>query len=274
MKPTMMIVTALIAGAVLATANIVSTPKIAEAASNLELVRLVESSTGTFLFAPGDTLKYTARWPKWKGATSYQYSVRASTLNWTVPTNVVTIDTTAAFNLINTTAWDTVTFRFVVKGINTGGVSKDSATVTWRVVRPMTPGGPPVIDSSKVVWAILIKPDSVQLATGTLACQALGSAMIDTLGNVNAACMTGSMPQIAQFCAFFQMLDKKYYMGPTDETNRYLCRRQYDKLPEAGRLPGYPDAVIASNKLLPVYKVVIDDSREKWSRASVELAVN
>ena len=274
MKPAMILVTGFVAGVVLASVNIASTPKVVAASSNIELVRLLERRTGAFMFTVGDTLKYTARWPKWKGATSYQYSVRASAPNWTVPTNVVAIDSVAPFILVNTTAWDSVTFRLVVKGINTLGVSKDSVIVSWRVVRPMAPGGPPVIDSSRVVWALIVKPDSIRIVAGTAACAALGTNVMDTLGNAKAACKTNGIPQVVQFCAFFQMLDKKYYMGETTVSNRYICRRQYDQLPAAGRLPGYPNAQIAAGMKIPSFKIVINDSGEKWSRTDLEIAVN
>lgn len=231
-----------------------------------------------FAVTPGDTLTYTARWPAWRYVSGYKYWIRASpSTNWTLPTGVTVKDTTVSFRVINTSGWDSVSFRLVVKGLDyAGATTRDSVYVNWKVVRPPVPGGPPTVDSSKVVSAIIIKPDAVRMVKSDTACTNLSLAQrIDTLGRAHAKCQAKDSAGVVrvlvvQFCAFAQTLDGKYRMlGPIDATNRNICRRRYDSLPAAGRLSGYP-VLAATDPPGHTFKVVIQDNGDV-SRPELEL---
>lgn len=183
--------------------------------------------------AGGDTLVYKADWGKGARATSYVYSVRSSKAGWTLPTQVISPDTTETFKLINPT-WDSTTFRLVVWSKNGTVRSVDSAYVSWSVIRRPSAPGPIIVDSSSTVIGIDIKPDSVKIVF--LATQ--------------------------QFCAFPKYLDGKYKVLDA-QLNITYCKAWYDKYPTTQRGIGYPVAMAQAGYNHFEFQLIYDTTANK-----------
>lgn len=122
--------------------------------------------TGT---APGDSLRYTLSWGAGARASSYGVRVTAAgSTGWSgLPNGTTTASTSQVFTAINTTAWDTVRFTARVWSLGVGGrPSRDTASVSWSLVRGPAGPGPITVDSSQIpqLSALDLRPASVTLA--------------------------------------------------------------------------------------------------------------
>lgn len=166
-------------------------------------------------FAPGDTLRYTLSWTAGARATGYLVTTTVTQgSGWSgMLTAAPTTGLSMAFTPVNTSAWDSVSFQACVRSVR--GAKQSSPTCTsWQLVRSPGVPGTPSVDSSLVIAAVILKPDSVTLTT-------------------NAT---------TQFCPYVRALDGKVRFLSGYETLPE-CQGHYDALPPADRLPGYPVAL-------------------------------
>jgi hypothetical protein len=188
--------------------------------------------------APGDSLRYTVGWSAGARATGYAVTVTASQPGWSgLPANTLTVALSLPFTAINTTAWDSTSFTACVASTLTGKPNSLPRCTTWKVIRGPGQPGPPTVDSSLVIAAVLLKPDAVAL--GTLATQ--------------------------QFCPYVRALDGKVRFISGYE-GLAVCQAEYDALPAADRLPGYPTALAAHTQRIPItgtWSVAVRSARDE-----------
>lgn len=183
--------------------------------------------------APGDSLDYTITCTPIARATGYRWNTTTTGAGWTgMLTSVVTTGCTVPFKPINLTAWDSTSFTACVRGVRGTDSSKTAGCTTWKVVRGLGPMQPPTVDSSRIITALYVYPET---ATITLA-------------------------SIKQFCGYFGALDGRIRMVSGQE-NLPDCQLYYDQLPPSVRLPGYPTALQWLPRGAPASSQVIVDAR-------------
>ncbi len=133
----------------------------------------------------GDTLVYSVSWGAGARATSYDYrlSVTASNGAWAVVADSngsgkwitgngigslpssSSVSFTSVKTWIAAIPWDSATFTVSVNSRNANGISS-SVSASWKVNRKPGPPGPITIDSSLIVTATLVLPDSSNIGLG------------------------------------------------------------------------------------------------------------
>lgn len=171
--------------------------------------------------APGDTLPYVISWTPGARAQGYQVTTTVTQgTGWSgLLTNTPTTGTSMAFTAIHLAAWDSASFRACVVSTAPGKANSSPRCVDWTIVRGPGVPGTPTVDSSLVLAALIIKPDSV------------------ALDSVNVVARS------AEFCTYWRALDGKVRLTSGQEA-RALCQGYYDAefLPSE-HLPGYPVAM-------------------------------
>lgn len=167
--------------------------------------------------APGDTLRYTISWTAGARAASYRVTTTVTQgSGWSGMLTAAPVPgLSTPFTPVNVSAWDSVSFSACVVSVNGSKTSTPTCTA-WKLIRSPGAPGPVVVDSSLVIAAVILKPDSTTLA------------------------LTAS----AQFCPYFRALDGKVRFASGYE-ELAVCQGYYDAMPPADRLPGYPVALSA-----------------------------
>lgn len=216
-----------------------------EAPGQVLVDRPIPLAFASFKLAPGDTLVYNLSWGAGARATGYLLTMTATGAGWGgLPSNLAIVGTTTQVKAINTTAWDTVTFRAVVRSTNSKGTSKDSSFVSWKVQRGPGAPGPITVDSSLIQLSLFIKPDSVQVFT----------------------------TQSVQLCCYMLALDGKIRMCENQNTIT-ACQQIYDGFPASQRLSGYPVALQHRALNENSIRIALEPQRNGWAKPEVSLAL-